>query len=142
MKLNLENYFAEKPFERAGSTWEALGVRTFKKFLPTCGDYFNRLFKTKFIKNSSQGELENFVNFTKGAEQTHLFLGAFIYTPLMTVGLMAGSYSFASSIAVANLLINIYPMMVQRYNRIRATQILKRKTNLEQARYQSCNNKL
>jgi len=120
MNKMLEKYFEPKSFE-SKEFYERLGVKKFKKIVPTGGDYVNKLFKFKIIKN--KGNLETLINFTKRLEIMHLTLGV-VYSILMAKNLIDEEYHNGVITFGMNALINIYPIMLQRYNRIRANNIL------------------
>jgi hypothetical protein len=108
--------------------YERLGVRQFKRFLPINGDRAGRLSSRLSSGNndSMKADLEDLVRHSKLIEMVHLgttaILGVEQYwahtsdTPvLLQVGMVA-----------AQTVANIYPTMVQRYNRMRAQRVLGR----------------
>ena len=114
--LNLDFYFTPKFFEKSGRIYELLGVRIFKKFLPTYGDYMLRLTGIRLINNGSTETLKDYETATKIFEMIHLVF-CLLYI------------CFSVSILL-NLMINIYPIMVQRYNRARIYKILRKREQL------------
>lgn len=127
-KLNRlkEQYFKPKSFEKNGRLYEKLGVRTFKKFLPTFGDYVCRLTGARLIKGKK--DLKGMDNWTKIYETVHVIGGSI--SAEMTIDMIAeGNYAGAASQLISNLLVNIYPIMTQRYNRSRLHNAIERMEN-------------
>jgi len=129
-----EFYFKPREFEKKGKVYEWLGVRTFKKFLPTFGDYVNRfVFKPlgmPHLINKSNQSLQTWATMTKVYETLHL-TDVPIYS-LLTIGMLAiGSYDGVAIGIGLNLAINVYPIMTQRYNRGRIHRVLERQKRLE-----------
>lgn len=121
--------------------YEHLGIRTFKKYMPTTGDLVRRHVWSKLVQNGSEPggypaeetreiNLEKLVKFTKITEIIHL--GGFaMYGALATAGEVMGSGDTRSNVVAAvlagfNLPVNIYPILLQRYNRLRAYRLLER----------------
>lgn len=127
-----DTYLEPKSFEMNGRLYEMLGIRQF-------GSAYRKIFDSiikygqykdkKWVENFSSDSLESLVDFTKMTEQIHL--GPFIATnALMIVELAIGNYPLAIGCGVVNTVVNLYPIMLQRYNRNRINKILKwRKKN-------------
>lgn len=117
----LEFWFTPKPFERSGALYERLGVRRFKRFVPF-GDHTNRLLRVLFAPGfrivSGAESARAWVLFTVLAEGFHVLLFA-LFVAFTVPNLLLGEYARAAWELLANLLVNVYPAMVQRYNRIR-----------------------
>lgn len=115
-------WFDPKSFE-SQETYEKIGVRIFKKFMPSSGDYVYRYVWKKFgapdwVKPGNIDSLKNMQFFTRVYETIHvsfLALGAGV----MASQLSAGNINAAAFTAALNTLVNVYPIMVQRYNRLR-----------------------
>jgi hypothetical protein len=124
----VDSYFKSKEFEKSGRIYRALGIEFFKDIVPTYGDYTMRAIR-KHKKNyrliRHKGELEGFNNITKINESIHL-ASFLISTPLSLIHLFNGDYPKFAIGAGLNLIINIYPIMLQRYNRARLTPLLER----------------
>jgi len=121
-KTILNWYFAPKFFEKNGTIYRLLGIHIFKRFLPTGGDYILRLSRTRLIKKGSVEELVHYETEARIFEALHFVMGI-----LMMLPLLGGLNPFSFSFFVVNLMVNIYPVMVQRYNRIRILNILSRR---------------
>jgi hypothetical protein len=117
VKAILNLYFSPKSFEKNRKLYRLLGVHIFKKFLPTGGDYVVRYAKIRMIPDSSAEALEAYERCTRVYETIHvIFFFLYIFLPS----------SFLSNLLL-NLVINVYPIMTQRYNRARIDCILKKR---------------
>jgi glycosyl-4,4'-diaponeurosporenoate acyltransferase len=126
-------YFEPKSFEKwqNGRIYEILGVRQFKKFVPF-GYYMNSIIR-KYVDphhNLVSGEdcarLWG-VYFTKTAEASHVALGILTAIPPITHAFKEGNYNSALLTGAVNLLVNVYPIMLQRYNRTRINNVLEKR---------------
>ncbi|MBI2547225.1 MAG: hypothetical protein HYW23_02150 [Candidatus Aenigmarchaeota archaeon] len=121
-------YFKPKSFERSGKVYEALGVRKFKKIMFN-GDYMNALLRKynpnhKLIRN--EGSAKSWEMFTRIYEGIHVGFGSLMLSGMVD-RLANGDYDGAAIIAAINTVVNIYPIMLQRYNRARIYKVLDRK---------------
>ena len=124
-KYILDLYFKPKSFERSGKIYEALGVRQFKKFMFN-GDYMNALLKKfdhnyKLIRNKSYARDREVA--TRIFEGVHIG-GCSIMVYCLIYSLADGDYKNAAINTALNTVVNIYPTMLQRYNRARIYNIL------------------
>lgn len=114
-------YYDEKPWERKGKLYESLGIHFFRKILVWIGwEKLNKKAKPveKNVKALAHLHLE-----TKKSEFNHLVilfivLGfnvfvAFKFGPIKSLWLLA-----------TNVLLNLYPILLQRYNRPRIARAL------------------
>lgn len=126
----IEAYFTPRRFERDGTIYKALGVRTFKKYVPTGGDI--AILKRKkqgfkgIINESSVKALKAYESDTRMAETVHL-AGAVGFGYAAIGSLVINQPEFGVLIMGANVLANLYPIMLQRYNRGRVYRILEKK---------------
>lgn len=124
-----ETYFRPKSFEST-ELYEKLGIKTFKKYLPTSGDLVNKYIWHGSIsplpKSGSRRErVQKMESVTRVYEGIHLGMFA-VYQAL---AMKADAYSeprIATIAAGLQLGVNVYPIMLQRYNRLRAYHILDR----------------
>lgn len=122
-------YFNPKYFEvyKNKSIYEYLGIKHFKKYLITDGDLVRRWRNIKQINlkaNDRIGNLKKAEQETRKYEIIHLFF------LLMTILIIAFNFQKFSPlqwviINIINLYANIYPIFLQRYNRIRILKLLK-----------------
>ncbi|MEK6969115.1 MAG: hypothetical protein AABW48_01675 [Nanoarchaeota archaeon] len=124
-------YFKPKSFEQSGKVYEALGVKRFKKFMFN-GDYMAALVRKadpdyKLI--NSWGSAGLWEQVTRLFESIHVGFGGVILFD--TIDCLAdGDYKRAAVGAAINTVVNIYPIMLQRYNRARIYKVLGRKQRM------------
>ncbi|MEX1020075.1 MAG: hypothetical protein WDZ49_10475 [Litorilinea sp.] len=120
-------YFTPWLVEQDGRLYEFLGIRTFKRFVPN-GDLVNRLIRRtdpayRFLQN--RGAAQAFLDKTRSSERGHLvllFMGIFT----AVYALRIDWHSWAIGLTIGNVVFNVYPIMLQRYNRLRITRIIQR----------------
>lgn len=123
-------YFRPKAFEfyRDSTVYHLIGIKFYKKYLPTTGDLVRRWRKIKQIdvaKTNMIQELYRYERKTRTYEWRHL-IGAVVFVVLIFfIGRKLTIYDWIF-LPILNLLINIYPIFLQRYNRIRILNVLKR----------------
>jgi hypothetical protein len=121
-------WFDPKSFENE-EMYEKLGIRTFKKYIPT-GEVTSKLVwklthENAFIGGSSERDLRNFEKFTRIYEAIHLsFLP--IVAASIGISLSKGDLGSAAFTAAINILVNVYPILLQRYNRLRLYKAIER----------------
>ena len=125
-------YYRLRPFEASGKFYARLGVRFFRRFVPL-GDYFNRLTRRRnpdFRVVRSPADLAKAERSGRLFERIHVtFLVSLL--PLTCWGLVCGQYGFAAELIVFNVLINLYPAMLQRYTRARLEALARRRDRLQ-----------
>ncbi len=127
-KLN-KWYFKSRSFERRqkGIIYVRLGARIYKKFVPTSGDLITRLRginRLKIVETGNRRQaLENYQEQTRKWEWRHLISAVLLESWAVFAGIAFGIEHFFISSTI-NLFVNLYPIMVQRYNRARIAQVL------------------
>lgn len=110
--------------ERGTRLYEAIGVRLFRRFA-TNGDLINRWGRRVdpgYRAVRGRGALREWVDRTRSGERSHLVL------------LLAGGFSaawaawigwtgWAIGLTAGNVLFNLYPILLQRYNRCRIARL-------------------
>ena len=121
-------YFRSRAFE-AGNVYPRLGVRIYKKFVPTSGEVVSRLRGIDRLKISAAGSrrqaLLNYELQARTWEGRHLVSAVLLQAWAVSGGAIVGMEQFWASSAI-NLIVNVYPIMVQRFNRARIAKILER----------------
>ncbi len=114
------SYYKVHSFERSGRIYELLGVKLFRCFVPD-GDLANRWRRSRepthrIIRNRRFAEA--FVPRTILGEKSHMVW--------LLVGLVSAAYAWrigwqgwAIYLTAGNLLVNLYPILLQRYTRSR-----------------------
>ncbi len=129
MKKLKQWYFRLRPFELHGNgtIYARLGVRIYKKFVPTTGDLVTRLRGIKRLKIVEIGDrreaLENYLNLTLKWEWRHLISAVFLQSWALLAGITLGMEHFWISSTI-NIFVNFYPIILQRFNRVRLVSII------------------
>ena len=123
-------YFNSRPFEtrNGGAIYQNLGVRVYKKYLPTSGDLISRARGVKRLKIKElgrRGGLENHRRQTCVWEWRHLISAVLLQSWAIFGGLKFGAEHFWVS-SVINVFVNMYPIMLQRFNRVRINLCLEK----------------
>jgi len=122
-------YFKPKTFEfyRGKTIYERIGIKLYKKYLPTTGDIVRKRRKIIQIRMNSADktdELYKYERKTRNYEWRHI-TGAIVFillTLMIERKLTLFDWIF---LPFLNLYINIYPIFLQRHNRIRIINVLK-----------------
>lgn len=117
-------YFALWDFERDGRFYERLGVRQFKRFA-TQGDFWNkrrRLSDTGFRNVRGFDSAIEWEARTRHNEVVHL-CSLVVGLAIMAWLYSRREYAWLAAIFFAVLVWDIYPIMLQRYNRARIYRI-------------------
>jgi Glycosyl-4,4'-diaponeurosporenoate acyltransferase len=117
-------YYRTRAVESTGRLYEALGVRLFRQVVPN-GDLINRARRRRdpgfrvvpnataaaaYVPKTEQGERGHFVL---------LLFGAFTTAYAVSIGW----HAWAFVLTAGNILMNLYPMLLQRYTRARLARI-------------------
>lgn len=105
------------------SFYDRLGVKYFRMILMLTfwGTKKNR----KMFFNGTKAGIENFVYMTKQSEFGHL--GAFIVLLILSIILLIQKhYLLVSVLSVINVIGNFYPIVLQRFHRMRVVRVLKK----------------
>lgn len=118
---NTSNYFNQKPWERKGKIFELLGINFFRKLLVWIG--WEKLNKKSNPIEKNMKSLIHLHYQTKQSELAHLII---LVVVLSFNFLVAFKFGFLKSLwlLVLNILLNLYPILLQRYNRPRIERII------------------
>ncbi len=121
-------YFELRPFERTGRVYESLGVLLFRRFVPD-GDLANRWERRKkpqYRVLRGRRSAADFVVRTEQSERGHLVL--------LALGIVSAAYAWslgwhgwAAYLSAGNVVVNVYPILLQRYTRGRLRAVLHRR---------------
>ena len=120
-------WFAPKRFE-SPQLYERLGVLWIKRYVPTGGDYFRKKYGVRVIDIKSTIEsLLKFEERTRLYEVIHLgaFLAFLLFSIWQLVSGRTNGMGFVIACVVYVLLI-LSPVLLQRYNRIRVYETIRR----------------
>ncbi|WP_409079701.1 hypothetical protein [Salibacter sp.] len=123
----MRNYFLFGfNFERNTRFYEKIGIRTFKYLVPTCGDLwiklYQRIFKKKVSLTTTRKKAVHFATMTQVYELIHYFGFALLLT-INIIVLLQGKINSTIWIFLMNIVVNLYPIILNRYNRIRLSKI-------------------
>jgi hypothetical protein len=125
-------WFAPKPFE-SPPLYERLGVLWIKRYVPTGGDYFRKHYGVRVI--DIKGTIESLLRFeelTRVYEAIHVvvFLAFLVFSIWQLVSGRTTGMGFVIACVVYVLLI-LSPALLQRYNRLRVYQAIRRMRKME-----------
>ena len=110
------SYYAEKTWEKRGKLYEKLGIHLFRKLLVLLGwEKMNK--KANPVQNSIQA-LTHLEYRTKQSELAHLII-FFIVLGFTLYVALTFTFQESCSLLILNIVINVYPVLLQRYNRPR-----------------------
>lgn len=119
-------YFPPRAFE-AGRLYPLLGVRLFKKYLPTSGDLVSRRRGIRRVDvaraGSRRAALLGYEQQARRWEYGHLVSALLLQAWAVVGGLVVSPVQFWVCTGI-NLVVNLYPVMLQRYNRARVARLL------------------
>ena len=116
-------YFKPRLFETRNSCaiYKYLGVRIYKKYLPTSGDLVTRSRGIKRLKVGELGRrkaLEEHEKLTRKWERRHIVSAVLLQTWAVLGGVAFGLEHLWISSTI-NVFVNVYPILLQRFNRAR-----------------------
>ncbi len=127
----LDSWFAPKQFESL-QLYERLGVLWLKRYVPTGGDYFRKKYWCARRRHyvDIKGTIESLLKFeerTRLYEAIHIgvFLAFLFFSIWQLVSRRTNGIGFVIACVVYVLLI-LSPVLLQRYNRIRVYEVIRR----------------
>ena len=116
------DYYKEKAWERKGKLYEKLGVNTFRKLLVLVG--WEKLNKKANPVQKNLNALTHLEYRTKQSELGHVII---FFIILGFTAYVAIKYAFTESLWLVflNVILNVYPVLLQRYNRPRLQRAIK-----------------
>lgn len=114
-------YFDSRRFEKEGAVYKYFGVNLYRKLLVWTGWERLRIKENKMRSNRSALEHAEFKS--KSSEVGHSVI--FLIVALVTVW-VANTFREALWLIILNILLNVYPVLVQRYNRPRYRKLLRK----------------
>ena len=116
-----DGYFVIRGWESSGRFYSLLGVRLFKRLLvrgPFSG------LNSKIHYSGDRSSLKQLLGPMRDAEAAHLLVFLIVALAAGYAGVM-GWWDLVVQLLSLNILLNIYPIMVQRLNRARLDRILR-----------------
>lgn len=123
-----EAYYGVHRPDQAVRFYELLGVRQFRFFVPN-GDAVNRLVR-RFHSSTHRviRDLQSMIAFeriTRLAERCHV-MWALAILPSVLCALLLGWNGLAAAMTLPNLVLHVYPVLLQRYTRLRIVRVQQR----------------
>ncbi|WP_324719445.1 hypothetical protein [Salinimicrobium sp. HB62] len=113
------SYFQTKKFEKEGAIYKLIGVNLYRKLLVWCG--WERISRKEIKISGRKSAIELAEYKSRSSEAGHTLL--FLMVTFITF-LIADNLREALWLVVLNVVINLYPILVQRYNRPRYKRAL------------------
>lgn len=123
--MNLLNWYLKpKSVDADGKLYERLGIQTFKKITPfeILGRIQNRKIKT--LKKLNTARLKKYSKDTVAGEIAYLFSFVFILS-VSLLFVIENLNAFSMMLLLINILVNLYPIFLMRYNRFEISRVLK-----------------
>ena len=114
-------YFKVQPFEKGGSIYKFFGVDYYRKLLVLVG--WEKISRKENKIQNSRDSLKKAEYSSRSSEVGHSVI--FLIVMVVTF-LVADSFRKAFWLLFLNLLLNIYPVFVQRFNRPRYQRVLQK----------------
>lgn len=129
LKNFIDNYFRPKQWEiyRDRTIYDFIGIKLYKKYLPTTGDIVRRkrnIVQIDITKTDRIQELYKYERRTRNYEWRHIIGAIVLILLIFMIDRKLTVYDWIL-LPVMNLYINIYPIFLQRYNRIRIINVLR-----------------
>ena len=127
-KEEMKTYFKPKKIEfyRNQTIYEFFGIKLFKKYLPMTGDIARKrrkIIQIKLNKSERINELYRYERETRNNELRHIIATIGLIGLIFITGKKL-SYLDLVFLTALNLYFNIYPIFLQRHNRIRIIKVL------------------
>ena len=110
------DYYREKSWEKKGKIYESLGINLFRKFLVLIG--WEKLNKKANPVEKNLQALIHLEYRTKQSELGHIIIFFIVLAFTIYVAITFGIKE-SLSLIILNILLNVYPVLLQRYNRPR-----------------------
>jgi len=114
-------YFDSRRFERDGAIYQWFGVKYYVYLLRLIG--WERMQRRDRPINTDLNSLRKYETTTRGAEAAHL-LGAVCVIALTIWAAWTYSLGHIHWLVLSNVLLNVYPVLLQRYNRPRVSRLI------------------
>ena len=113
------SYFKPQPFEQGGKIYRYLGVHLYRRLLVLVG--WEKISRQANPIRNNLSDLRTCEYNTRVAELGHTLIALLV---LALTPVVCRSWDEAKWLLITNLLLNVYPIVVQRYNRPRYHRLL------------------
>jgi hypothetical protein len=118
----ISSYYDEKGWERKGKIYENLGINFFRKLLVLIG--WEKVIRKAYPIEKNTKALINLHYQTKKSELDHVIILVIVLGFNIFVAFKFG-FVKSLSLLILNILLNLYPIFLQRYNRPRIARAVK-----------------
>lgn len=121
------SFFDAMQLGKTTALYEKIGIRVVKK-LTQDGDFINRSIRKKFPqykKFTDRSSIQQHLNKAYAIEKIHFSMFVFFLLTSM-YALVKGYVWWAAIITINNLVFNLYPNLLQQYNRLRLRRMMKK----------------
>jgi hypothetical protein len=115
-------YFEPRAFEKNGNIYRWLGILYFKRLLKRIG--WEKVIRGNQSMQNNPDSLKDYRQWTISSELIHRNAGIVVLLFSLLIGYFHG-YRHIFWLVVVNILVNGYPVMLQRYNRHRADRLIR-----------------
>ncbi|WP_110111935.1 glycosyl-4,4'-diaponeurosporenoate acyltransferase [Bacillus sp. CGMCC 1.16541] len=115
----------ERVWERDGKCYEKIWIKRWKDKLPEAGGLYRKGFQKRTLKKYESSYLYRFLLETKRGELTH-----WLSIPPAFLFFLWNHPTVGVIMLVYGIIVNLPFIVVQRYNRIRLTKLLRKKVNV------------
>ncbi len=120
------SFYNRLQISKSKKTYHKLGIRTIRKYAQD-GDLINKIIRKKYPDYKGHSGKQNFqkhIGKTYFYEKFH-FVCLLFFLITMVLAFMQQNVVLGVLIIVANILYNVYPIMLQQYNRLRIQLLIK-----------------
>lgn len=117
-------YYTSRPFERTGAVYERIGIRRVKRLLRR-GPLRVLSPTLRLPRERTLPALRNLDNEMRKAETAHV-ITLLSMLPVAGYALVKGWLDAGTWMLLFSLLINVFPILLQRYNRIKLQELIRR----------------
>lgn len=121
IRAAVDRYFRPQAFEQNGKLYGWLGMRSFKRLMVALAHRCRR--RHYLLQGRSIQHVRAFERRTKSNELVHL-LG--VAGPALAILLCGTGNTIATLLLLLVLIANLYPFLLQRYNRVRLLRTIRR----------------
>lgn len=118
-----QGYYSINRLERTGWLYERLGVRLFKRLVRR-GPLALLSPALRFPKDRTPASLHHLEDEMRKAEASHVYIFVLMLV-FISAALLRGWFDAAGWMLAFNVIINSYPVMLQRYNRIKLQALIR-----------------
>lgn len=121
------NYFCSTPFEKGGRIYRYFKIDLYRKLLVKIG--WEKITRKEYGNKNDLSSWKKREYNSRSSETGHTIIAFIVFILALT---LTGTLAEAKWLLITNLFLNIYPVMLQRYNRPRYLRIIKSKMKINE----------